>query len=184
MIEFLYTGSYITIDAAPSFSIFIHTKVHGLALKYNIHGLITFSATRFSAALRHVSNLEVYFQSIHEVYNQPFPSMNLQEQSQNKQQPLRTEVVDAALVELKNILSAPAVLVRFQQICTEVPQFHADFLNSLLESKVEADNSTGSGRGEGGETSSLCENCGPSEDGYEVEVQCTGCGMNCLYAFH
>jgi hypothetical protein len=49
---------------------------------------------------------------------------------------LRAEVVDAALTELSKIISAPPVLARFQEICTEVPQFHADFLNILLEMKL------------------------------------------------
>jgi hypothetical protein len=192
MIEFLYTGSYNTTDTSPTFSLHTHTKVHSLASKYQIASLVALSATNFAAALRRVSDLEVYFQSIRDVYDLPLSETPSQSQQQPAASPecrssyrnhaIRTEVVEAALVELGKILSSPLVMARFQEICTEVPQFHADFLTAMLEAKIELGNLMEQAEAEGAE--SLCDSCGPSEEGYEIEVKCRGCGKECLYGFH
>jgi hypothetical protein len=189
MIEFLYTGSYNTVDISPNFSLHIHSQVHGLALEFQIQGLVILSATNFSNSLRRVRDLEVYFQSIRDVYSLPVirdePSPPPDAQNQPDYHPpachLRAEVIDAAFTELSKILSAPPVLARFQEICTEVPQFHADFLNILLEMKLETENCKGE---DGQESQPLCESCGPREERYEIEVRCRGCGKECLYSFH
>jgi len=189
MTEFLYTGSYNTVDISPTFSLHTHTRVYGLALKYQIQGLVILSATNFSNALRRVCDLEVYFQSIREVYSLPAirdePSPLPDAQNQPDYHPpahhLRAEVIDAAFTDLSKILSAPPVLASFQEICTEVPQFHADFLNILLEMKLETENCKG---GDGQESQPLCESCGPREEEYKIEVQCRGCGKECLYSFY
>lgn len=145
MIEFLYTGTYTSIDTGPSFSLFIHTKMHGIGLKYNIHTLVNFSAINFARALRRVRDLEVYFQSICEVYSQPLayphvrnrdqlsiPTAPPELQGNNHGHELRAEVIEAALVELGKILSSPPVMARFLQVCTSIPQFHADFLWEMV----------------------------------------------------
>jgi hypothetical protein len=181
MIEFLYTGSYIKAATSPTFSLHMQTKVYGLALKYQIQGLITLSAENFAASLRCISVLEVYFQSIRDVYNLPaIKDMASPPPDAPDSRPpanhLRAEVIDAALTELSIILSSPPVLARFQEICSEVPQFHADFLNVLMEMKEETEN--------GEMKQPLCESCGPREEGYEIEVRCRGCGKECLYGFH
>ncbi len=184
MIEFLYTGSYNTIDTSPAFSLHTHTRVYGLALKYQVQGLVTLSATNFAISLRRVRDLEVYFQSIRDVYSlhaiqdEPSAPPNAQNQpgSPSLAHHLRAEVIDAALTEMSKIMSSPPVLTRFQEICTEVPQFHTDFLNMLMEMKDDAEN--------GEEPRPLCESCGPREEWYEIEVRCRGCGKECLYEFH
>jgi hypothetical protein len=191
MIEFLYTGSYNTVDISPTYSLHTHTQVHGLAVKYQIYGLVILSATNFASALRHVRDLEVYFQSVRDVYSlpvvqdPPYPSLDAQNQPGNHPpgHHLRAEVIDAALVELSKILASPLVLARFQEICTEVPQFHADFLNVMLEMKIETENALGDGEKDGG-MQPLCDSCGPREEGYEIELRCSGCGKECLHSFH
>jgi hypothetical protein len=199
MIEFLYTSTYSTIDVGPSFSLFVHIKIHSLALKYGIRALTILAATKFSSALCQVSDLEVYFQSIREVYSQSLPTITAKEEAQNGQQPtpsagsqitldyshsyaLRAEVVDAALVELGNILSSPPVLTRFHQICATVPQFHADFLVAMLESKLKIENALESVIGNG-EAEPLCDSCGPRDEGYEILIKCEGCGKNYSHTF-
>lgn len=192
MIEFLYTGTYNTVDTSPTFSLYMHAKVYSLASKYQIVSLVALSAAKFAAALRRVSDLEVYFQSIRDVYNIPLteppsqsqqqPPASLEPQSSSNSHALRAEVVEAALVELSKILSSPLVMARFQEICIEVPQFHADFLTALLETKIEMGSLMEAGELEGAEP--LCDRCGPREEGYEIEVKCKGCGRECLYGFH
>lgn len=191
MIEFLYTGGYSTVDTSPTFSLHTHAKIHALASQYQILGLVALSAEKFAAALRRVHDLEVYFQSIRDVYSSPLTETSSQSQQQsaasaelqstNHSHALRVEVVDAALVELSKILSSPLVMVRFQEICTEVPQFHADFLTSLLETKIKLGNLMEEGEVDGADL--LCDSCGPREEGYEIEVRCRGCGKECLYGF-
>lgn len=181
MIEFFYTGSYNTRDTSPTFSLHTHTHIYGLALKYHIRALACLSAECFAASLRRVGDLEVYFQSIRDVYNLPTikdessPPRDAAD-SRPPANHLRTEVVDAALTELSKILSSPPVLSRFQEICNEVPQFHADFLSILMEMKDEKENLDGS--------QPLCNSCGPREEGYEIEVTCRSCGKGCLFGFH
>jgi hypothetical protein len=192
MIEFFYTGTYNTIDTSPTFSLHTHTKVHSLALKYQIVSLIALSATKFASALHRVYDLEVYFQSIRDVYDLPLtetpsqgqrrPAVSPDPQRNSHSYALRAEVVDAALVELSKILSSPLVMARFQEICTEVTQFHSDFLTALLETKIELRNLTEEAEVEGAEP--LCDSCGPREEGYEIEVRCRECGKQCLYCFH
>ena len=180
MVEFLYTGSYSTIETSPTFSIHTHMKVYSLGLRYQIQGLVALSLKKFATSLSRVSDLEVYFQSLRDVYNLPAIK---QEVFSDRDAPDDTasanhicaEIIGTALTELSKILSSPPVLARFQEICSEVPQFHADFLTALMEMNMDAENEEN--------IPPLCRICGPSGEGYEIEVTCELCGNLCQHVF-
>jgi hypothetical protein len=143
MFEWFYTGNYRTDNIPPSFSLREHIRIHGIAAKYQISDLVKLSSERFSIALRHVSDLEVYFAAVQEVYHQCetlaayFASTKHFHQGKQVElsRSLCDEVVDTAVTELHAMLKAPLVAARFHQVLADIPAFHMDFLHAMLAAK-------------------------------------------------
>lgn len=115
MMEYLYTGAYATQSHPPDFSLPIHIKVFVLASLLQIPGLQALSCHYFNSNLsRHVTDLEVYFAAIKQVY----------EQTTYTNPELRAVMVATAASEMRNIQGSEAVKKRFYEITSLLPEFH------------------------------------------------------------
>ncbi|KAF4635932.1 hypothetical protein G7Y89_g2165 [Cudoniella acicularis] len=157
--EYLYGSQYTTIGVEPTFSLPTHVKVFILAITLGIKGLELYAAAKYKHNLNNfVTNLEVYFSSVAEIY-----------QHTTMENPsLRFAVVEAAVMEMPNLLEEP-VRSRFLEVTRDIPDFHADVLTYLVRDPnrpVEV------------QIPILCGECGMREenDMYDVEVECKGCG--------
>ncbi|KAH8595016.1 hypothetical protein B0O99DRAFT_169277 [Bisporella sp. PMI_857] len=160
MMEYLYTGTYTTPSQPPDFSLKTHISVFVLASTLSITGLQSLSAQLFTLSLSSVSDLEVYFQSVRQIYAVT--------SCDNPQ--LRLAVVEAAVLEIRSLVGQENVRRAFLEVTSEVGEFQTDIYTYLV------DNPT---RGVEIETESLvlCEECGPQSSGYSYTRTCKGCGV-------
>jgi hypothetical protein len=69
MVEYFHSLNYLASDEPPHFSLHLHTIVHAIAAKYKIAALEALAVTKFSERMSKLSDLEVYFRSIIDVYS-------------------------------------------------------------------------------------------------------------------
>ncbi|RYP58776.1 hypothetical protein DL770_010359 [Monosporascus sp. CRB-9-2] len=112
MVDYLYTGSYddqglITSDEPPvsvSAAKF-NARMFALADKYQIDGLRTLSASKYSKAIEEYSSLHLFFESIPEVYLTPDTARDL-----------RDAALSFARRHLGTGLQIPGVKVAFEEL--------------------------------------------------------------------
>lgn len=158
--EYFYTCAYTTPSEAPDFGLSEHTKVFSLAVDLACPGLEAVAASNFRDVLSNkVSDLEIYFTSIESVYASTTPANPA----------LRLVVVEAAIIELRQLLAGPA-RTRFLRLAADVPDFHADVMLMLFHNPSHPAEKF---------AQELCEECGPrdEDDGYEVSTECKSCGV-------
>ncbi|KAL5322752.1 hypothetical protein ACEPPN_010728 [Leptodophora sp. 'Broadleaf-Isolate-01'] len=184
MMEYLYTSTYTTTltDIAPSFSLPLHVSVFNLACTLSIPGLKAQALEKYCYTLKNlVSNLSVYYSSVRTIYDTTSPSpTSLTTSSANNStnsaahHELRLAVVETAVLEMRNLLQEGSEQRRgFLELTSAIPQFQADIYAFLLcngnpQREVEVVTVC----------QELCEECGAREegDGYEVTLECKGCG--------
>jgi hypothetical protein len=164
MVEYLYSSDYPASGEPPHFCLQLHTMVYAIAAKYNIATLGALAVRKFTEGLNKLSNLDVFFSSIIDVYSLTPP--------QNRD--LRDSVTVAASMELKMMLKEPRVKARLGEITALVPDFNLDLLQMLLDENAEMN----------AKKNHLCGVCGPFKEPYEVEVECRGCGKLNVYELH
>jgi hypothetical protein len=160
MMEYFYTSAYTTTDQAPDFGLSEHVKVFNLAVDLACPGLEAVAASNYRDTLSNrVSDLEIYFTSIESIYATAPPANPA----------LRVAVVEAAIIELRQMLNGPA-RTRFLRLAADVPDFHADVMLMLFHNPSRPMEKF---------AQELCEECGPrdEEDGYEVSTECKSCGV-------
>ena len=176
MMEYLYTSTYTTTltDIAPSFSLPLHIAVFNLACVLSIPGLKTQALQKFCYTLKNlVSNLSVYFAAVRRIYETPLSPTPT---SQVVHHELRLAVVETAVLELRNLLQEGSEQRKgFLELTSAVPQFQTDIYAFLLC------NGNGNAQREVEVVTvcqELCEECGAREDGdgYEITMECKGCG--------
>ncbi|KAG4427452.1 hypothetical protein IFR05_017065 [Cadophora sp. M221] len=189
MVQYLYTSTYTTTltDIAPSFSLPLHVSVFNLACTLSIPGLKAQALEKYCYTLKNlVSNLSVYYSSVRTIYDTSLNSLtsptssthiNINNSNQTQSQihrELRLVVVETAVLEMRNLLQEGSEQRRgFLELTSAVPQFQADIYAFLLcngNSQREVEVVT--------VCQELCEECGTREegDGYEVTLECKGCG--------
>jgi len=165
--EYFYTSAYTTPDQAPEFGLSEHIKVFSLAVDLACPGLEAVAASNFRETLSNkVADLETYFTSIESIYASTTP----------EHPALRTIVVEAAIIELRQLLEGP-VRTRFLRLASDVPGFHADVMLTLFHNPSRPVEKF---------AQELCEECGPRDegDGYEVTTECKSCGMERTLEFY
>jgi len=165
MMEYFYTSTYLNVEEAPTFGLHTHSRVHAIAVKYNIGPLEVLAATKFAKSMNRVRDLEVYFTAVNEVYSFTPP----------ENRGLRNVVISAAIVEMSKMLAEPRVKARLLEVMNKVTQFQGDVLQAMMDVRsMDEDMPL---------CDLLCQDCGPNVEGYEVEVQCRGCGQLRMYDF-
>ncbi|TVY71362.1 hypothetical protein LSUE1_G006989 [Lachnellula suecica] len=165
--EYFYTSSYITTDHAPDYSLPVHIQVFNLAVDFACTGLEAVAAARFRQSLQdNVTDLEVYFKSVKSIYAKTTVAHPA----------LRVAVVEAAIMELRSLLTEP-VRTRFFQITNDVPGFQADIMLALFDSPIRPLERV---------ALELCEECGPRDenDGYKATMDCKSCGAEKTLEFY
>lgn len=158
MMEYLYTSQYHTSETELHLSLDIHIKLFVLAVGLQIPGLELYASTRYKHTLRNLTDPETYFNSVLKIYDE----------TTSEHPTLRFAVVEAAVVEMGNLLQE-LVRERFFQLTSDVPDFQADILTYFLRNPARSVEI---------EVPILCESCGPQneEEPYTVEHTCRGCG--------
>jgi hypothetical protein len=160
MMEYLYTSNYTTYPSEPNYCLPLHGKMYVLASELELSGLQTLAITYFRYNLNHhVTNLDVYFSSVIDVYAS----------TSNSNPGLRLALVEAAISEMHKILNDAPIKKRFHETTARVPQFQEEIFRFLVANPTRPVQFV---------MQELCEECGPrpENDNYEVTLTCKGCG--------
>jgi hypothetical protein len=162
VMDYLYTSTYIASPTGPDFCLPLHLKVHDLATELEITGLQNLAVKYFAFNLsNYVEDLEVFFSAVQEVYSK----------AKSKNFGLRLAIIEAAVSEMRTLLSHEHAWKRFVSIMAEIPDFQKDMMHVMADLAID--------QGEN-PPPVLCQACGPRTDGdcYSVELKCNSCGAD------
>lgn len=168
MMEYFYKAKYTTLPSGPDFCLPLHTKVYILASELQITGLQTLSSHLFTKNLVNlVTDLEVYFSSVKDVYSKTTAANSA----------LRIALAKIAISEMRHMLEDEKWWERFVEVTNEVPAFQRDIMAMMVEYPVSQVQVV---------VQELCEECGPraEDDGYQVTTACKGCGVDKTLEFY